>query len=642
MSDKNPVKNINQNIDKLEPKPQSPNTIKQPDKSTKEEKTIEKRTSNYQKNKKLLISKIFDDDLDHPQCLLSDCCEENEETIIKDFYENKKKEKISLVEKTKNLSSYNAPIIDKKMKVHHDSIQLKENICKVVLNSKFMNDKNLKKNYSNIIKPEKVINNFILERSNDIKKMDNLKKYEIFINNKNMNFLTKNNCTVSFKNHNIEKVNKYINKNNSQAQMRKIVKFPLNLMGTEKQKIKQINKNSQLTKKDPEKVRVKNNNNNLQNKKHNSSVMNEMPKKKIVKILPMNQKAITETKKEKDQQIKINLNHITNIRNHKINQNKTVKQNQNNNTLNKIVIRNNYNSLNTSISRNSNKINSSFENQLNIVKMISPIKLENLKRSIEITLSNEQSNKIKKIPLPYNINKNNDSNNLKYPSIKKENSPTLFYPTETNIKIKNTQSINKFRDSCNESEKENLPFNLATDNCNKKTFERGGKFNNNSTTFVVISKKSPSKFHFPEPSLIMDNTNFIKNKMLNPNFSALSIQQSPMNCHNKLNSIYTQKNSSLRNVIKFNKNQKYSTNVTINNNLNSTNQNISLRNINYSGIYYAKNNKNYEKENSYIKTEYNYKNRILNKPTIYKYYNDGNFWPEESYFSYLNNSGYNY
>ena len=50
MSDKNPVKNINQNIDKLEPKPQSPNNIKQPDKSTKEEKTIEKRTSNYQKN----------------------------------------------------------------------------------------------------------------------------------------------------------------------------------------------------------------------------------------------------------------------------------------------------------------------------------------------------------------------------------------------------------------------------------------------------------------------------------------------------------------------------------------------------------------------------------------------------------------
>ena len=44
--------------------------------------------------------------MDHPQCLLSDCCEENEETIIKDFYENKKKEKISLVEKTKNLNNY--------------------------------------------------------------------------------------------------------------------------------------------------------------------------------------------------------------------------------------------------------------------------------------------------------------------------------------------------------------------------------------------------------------------------------------------------------------------------------------------------------------------------------------------------------
>jgi hypothetical protein len=36
-------------------------------------------------------------------------------------------------------------------------------------------------------------------------------------------------------------------------------------MGIEKQKVKQINKNSQLTKKDPKKVQVKNNNNNLQN-----------------------------------------------------------------------------------------------------------------------------------------------------------------------------------------------------------------------------------------------------------------------------------------------------------------------------------------------------------------------------------------
>ena len=129
-------------------------------------------------------------------------------------------------------------------------------------------------------------------------------------------YIKKNNYKKG-KNEIIENLNN-INKNNSQAQMRKIVKFPLNLMGTEKQKIKQINKNSQLTKKDPEKVRVKHNNNNLQNQKHNSSVMNEMPKKKIVKILPMNQKAITETKKEKDPQIKINLNHITNIRNYKI------------------------------------------------------------------------------------------------------------------------------------------------------------------------------------------------------------------------------------------------------------------------------------------------------------------------------------
>ena len=167
---------------KKRPKPQSPNTIKQPDKSTKEEKTIEKRTSNYKKNEKLLISKIFDDDLDHPQCLLSDCCEENEETIKKDFYENKKKEKISLVEKTKNLNSYNAPIIDKKIKEKiiekekEEKEKLEKELKKYKLNyNSEINKRRMNKSFDIKIKP-KGYNEYIIRNRKEILNKEKLKE----------------------------------------------------------------------------------------------------------------------------------------------------------------------------------------------------------------------------------------------------------------------------------------------------------------------------------------------------------------------------------------------------------------------------------------------------------------------------------
>ena len=52
-----------------------------------------------------------------------------------------------------------------------------------------------------------------------------------------------------------------------------------------------------------------------------------------------------------------------------------------------------------------------------------------------------------------------------------------------------TEEVNEIYNS---SEKENFPTNLKNDKCNKKTIERGGKFNNNSTTYVVISKNTCS------------------------------------------------------------------------------------------------------------------------------------------------------
>ena len=85
---------------------------------------------------------MLDDFIEHPSPLHSDCGEESTEEIKKDFYENQKKERLLIVEKKKNLKANNILIIQQKLKAEHDSLQLKENIGKVVLNCKFMNDKN--------------------------------------------------------------------------------------------------------------------------------------------------------------------------------------------------------------------------------------------------------------------------------------------------------------------------------------------------------------------------------------------------------------------------------------------------------------------------------------------------------------------
>ena len=167
MKDQIPVNNLNQNIEQLEPKPQSPIQINVPEKILKEENSIPKKKKNS-KNKKIFESNISDDDIEHPDALNSDCCEESFEEIKNNFYENKKNEKLLIIEKNKILRANSAQILEQKLKAEQDSKQLKENIGKVVLNCKFLNDKSLGKNdsqkYNLIIKPEQVINNFILER----------------------------------------------------------------------------------------------------------------------------------------------------------------------------------------------------------------------------------------------------------------------------------------------------------------------------------------------------------------------------------------------------------------------------------------------------------------------------------------------
>ena len=643
MKDQESVNNNNQSYDHLEPKPQSPNQIIQPEKINREGNSSQNRKEDNKKKEKSTGIKILDDDIEHPSPLLSDCEEESTEEIKKSFYENKKKESILIVERKKNLKANNILKMQQKLKAEHDSLQLKENIGKVVLNSKFMNEKNLRKNNSQncslLIKPETVVNNFMLERTSDINNKNKYKNKGVIINNQNNKVIKKNNSLNSIQINKNQKLIKHTKKNLSQNPTRQIIKIPLNLTDKNIHISNQINKNSQQQSQliiNPEQIMgsIKMNNNN----KLNKNCMNKKPLKKIVKIVPVNDIKTIEIEKNKTPQAtlkKVNHNYINKIQNNYNNQIRPNQQSNNNNILNKIVIRNNCNTLNKNNSRNSNKINLSFENPQNIVKMISPAKLNSIRRSNEITLVNEQNEKMKRIPLPFKLNSNN-SYNMQYYTISKDknnfsNCKNANTSLNNDLKI---SSIKKVNDSYNDSEKENHPSNIKCDNCNKKTIERGGKFNNISTTYVVI-KNSNTKLKYPEPSLTIDNQNFPKNKVLVPNSSTLSLQQSPMNSPFQLNSICTQNNPNQAKVIRNYKTHNYLLNIKKNKSFSYQNWN----NNNYIN-YPAQPSNNLGMMNS--NNSACYKNKMLNRIMIYKYNYIDNLWQDDSYFSYLNSSGYNY
>ena len=643
MKDQEPVNNNNQSYDHLEPKPQSPNQIIQPEKINREGNSSQNRKEDNKKKEKSTGIKILDDDIEHPSPLLSDCEEESTEEIKKSFYENKKKESILIVERKKNLKANNILKMQQKLKAEHDSLQLKENIGKVVLNSKFMNEKNLRKNNSQncslLIKPETVVNNFMLERTSDINNKNKYKNKGVISNNPNNKVIKKNNSLNSIQINKNQKLIKHTKKNLSQNPTRQIIKIPLNLTDKNVHISNQINKNSQQQSQliiNPEQIMgsIKMNNNN----KLNKNCMNKKPLKKIVKIVPVNDIKTIEIEKNKTPQTalkKVNHNYINKIQNNYDNQIRPNQQSNNNNILNKIVIRNNCNTLNKNNSRNSNKINLSFENPQNIVKMISPAKLNSIRRSNEITLVNEQNEKMKRIPLPFKLN-NNNSYNMQYYTISKDknnfsNCKNANTSLNNDLKI---SSIKKVNDSYNDSEKENHPSNIKCDNCNKKTIERGGKFNNISTTYVVI-KNSNTKLKYPEPSLTIDNQNFPKNKVLVPNSSTLSLQQSPMNSPFQLNSICTQNNPNQAKVIRNYKSHNYLLNIKKNKSFSYQNWN----NNNYIN-YPTQPSNNLGMMNS--NNSACYKNKLLNRIIIYKYNYIDNLWQDDSYFSYLNSSGYNY
>ena len=531
MKDQKSVKKNNKDKEQLEPKPQSPNQIIKPEKINKEGNSSQNKKTENNRNEKLSEIKMLDDFIEHPSPLHSDCGEESTEEIKKDFYENQKKERLLIVEKKKNLKANNILIIQQKLKAEHDSLQLKENIGKVVLNCKFMNDKNLRKNNSQntnlLIKPEIVVNNFMIQRTSDINNKIKFNNSGIINSNNNKKTIKKNNSLNSIQTFKNQKLINHTNKNLSQHQTRQIIKIPLNLTDKDINKVNKINKiplqQSQLIMNQGKKMgNIKmNNNNKILNQQSNKNEMKKISLKKIVKIVPLNDAKTIEIEKNKSQVAlkKVNHNYINKIQSNYNNQIKPNEQIDNNIILNKLIIKNDYNILNKNISRNNHKINLSYENPQNMIKMISPAKLQHsIRRSNEIALNNEQNEKMKIIPIPFKVN-NNGYNSIHYFTLSKDKNNYSNSHTEVNNSIVNDMkmsSIRKVNDSYNDSEKENQSSNIKYNNC-KKTIERGGKFNNVSTTYVVI-KNSNTKLKYPEPSLTIDNQNFAKKKNFSSKF----------------------------------------------------------------------------------------------------------------------------
>ena len=651
MKDQNPVNRINQNNDQLESKPYSPDKIKKPEKLKSNERTNPNNKENSQKNEKLLKSKLIDDDVEHPEPLLSDNSEENFEKIKKNFYENKKKENLLIKEYNKELKIRNEEILQQKLKKAKDSLQLKENIGKVVLNSVFMNDKNLKKQHSQksnlLIKPEKVVKNFILERSNDINtsKKSNLYNNEINNNNNNINGIMKNNYLNPFQKNNKQKL---INNNRNVHKGGPIIKIPLNLTAKNKQTIKKINEipqqqNSLIEKKQNEEE---------SKLKHYYSYrmgMNKVPLKKITKIVPLNNNTYIDFENSKSTKEKIKQNTYNYIYKIENNRSKEIHQERSNNiALNNVVININYNTSIKNNSRNIIKKNISPKNAYNN-KMFGNTQMAHSTSKSNITsLNDNQKDKLKRISIPLKASNNNKSRDMILYLNSNEKLNRYKTDAETNNSFKKNiigNSVNKANDSCYDSEKENYMNNLNFDKCNKKTIEKGGKFNNISTTYVVFSKNSCSNKNLLQPSRTIENRNFSK-KIITQNLSTMSLLQNPMNSVNSIipvNQIFHQKIpvNQIKKIKVFrsqndilcckkNKNKTLSNENTINNS----------RNMNYINnfSFYGRNNLNSLNIN---KTHFN-KNKRVNKPVIYKYNYGNNLWLDDSFFTCFNTSGYNY
>ena len=307
-------------------------------------------------------------------------------------------------------------------------------------------------------------------------------------------------------------------------------------------------------------------------------------------------------------------------------------------------IKNNFKSKNMNIIQNNKKIISQFQEKNFVLRNRKPINIKNIYNSIPIdnfqTLTSDRESQSNKIGLDEKTKNRIEGNNALYLSKIKSDE----------IKASNFQK------------KQKSLFNMKTANDNnaqryrKKTFDKGGKFNNVQTTYIVISKnqntnKIPKVNTYPE---IIDSNKY---KFFNPTPSANCINFTKLNNTENISLNYPTEFENGR--ITVNEPRIYIPNR-------SQNYLPIKRAINYSDFTFNKNNydtnyKNYIESTNFRSRDilkdivgrntccFINKSSNINQNTIplynYNYdyfygYNDNNHFPNNSYLQYTINTEY--
>ena len=487
-------------------------------KSNKKDKKIQQKKINSknvkeEKKEELMQNndKLPEDNLDHPEPLLSDYYEEEKEEIKNEFYQNKLKEKKNNIydKKEDNIKSNGPEFSLKKEKEINEN---KENK---------INNNNLFKENSN----------------NEINSKENFKKFNPIIKAKSSKMPLKKI---------IKKKKKNMNK--------KIEETPFNDINNQK---KEVPKNKEEKSKENSEDR-----NPFIQQSKNNEIKNSQNKFKIINKIKhsMNQ--------NKDLIYKNSINHT--LENESVplpnfeNLNQTLNQNSHI-YINKIQNKKSYNQIKkkliqskldgksqsidcihinkmshyscSNLSKN-NPLPSKVDNSINekIIKNesysgdnnVSPLKTQHHKTMNSngyINKTFEKYKKINKIPLPINndclmkseINSSRFYSNVKFYNIPKNNNYSSSNLCNK-MKLNKIHNNNNFYQSSID-QKENFQNNSEF---KKKTYDIGGKFNNVQTTYVVIAKNSNSK-------LVPKTIDYKNNNLLNSVQSSMPLKSSNIN-----------------------------------------------------------------------------------------------------------------
>ena len=456
-------------------------------------------------SKKLSFNDIDDDEeLDHPRPLLSDIEEEeNELFLLKNNFNKKVEEKknLKILKNVKNdlnlkfipksteipkiiglppeQAEYNNTDIKKKRIENNDD----KNINNKIINSKTINNKNIpfQKSYKSGTISRKQINNIKAQINN---------KMNYIVNNNDINNYNYNN-DIKIK----PKIQQIINSNRKKPLLNNSQK---NIYENEKnssftQSNTEIN-NNLIINENKDYINVSNNINNINNS--NNTINNQNNINKILIKQNSKKKVIYNNKKYQVHSVYIPKSKLE-IKNENELHKKIIQEDSEKNYSQTKMIQTDPNinlNLNKNIQQNISRIKTLLKRK--------PINI----RNINNLLSNDELYHLQ-------LDKGNQINNVDIPEIPKNSN------TQNNVlnytKMKSTEIKPQILEKKNNSFSNKFDSQENHPKYRRKTFERGGKYNNIQTTYVVISKKKNTK-GITKANISPKVKDFNKCKLINP------------------------------------------------------------------------------------------------------------------------------